>query len=132
MTKLASILATAVAMLLFAAPVAAQARPVRAAAAPFVITMKAPGHHPTADKRWPVTVTAHTPAGKALRGTLRYLFLYKGRIVSRQSNYRFRGKFTDKSFVWPSRAVGIPLTLRCQITTSLGIRHLDYAVRVRD
>ena len=93
--------------------------------------MKAPTHHPKANKKWPVTVTAKTRSGKALKATLRYIFLYRGQIVSRQSNYHFRGTYTDKSFVWPSNAIGIPLTLRCQIKTSLGTKSIDYSVRVR-
>lgn len=97
----------------------------------FEVTLRASGHHPKADKKWPVTVTATSPDGTPLRGTLRYVFLYKGRIVSRQSDYHFKGTYTDKAFVWPSRAIGSPLTLRCLITTSLGLRSLDYAVRVR-
>lgn len=101
------------------------------AAPPFEATMKAPGHHPKANKHWPVTVTAKLPDGTDLKATLRYVFLYKGRIVSRQSNYHFTGHYTDKTFVWPSRAVGIPLTLRCQIVTTLGTLSIDYRVRVR-
>jgi hypothetical protein len=97
----------------------------------FEVTLHVPGHHPKANKKWPVTVTATSAEGKALKGTLRYAFLYKGRVVSRQSNYHFKGTYTDKTFVWPSRAIGIPLKLRCQITTSLGTRYVDYAVRVR-
>ena len=94
-------------------------------------TLKTPGHHPKANKKWPVTVTARLPDGTGLKATLRYVFLYKGRVVSRQSNYHFTGRYTDRTFVWPSRAVGIPLTLRCQITTKLGTVAIDYAVRVR-
>ena len=102
-----------------------------APAAPFKATMKAPGHHPKANKKWPVTVTARRPDGTGLKATLRYVFLYKGRVVSRQSNYHFTGRFTDKTFVWPSRAIGIPLTLRVEIITKLGTIAIDYAVRVR-
>jgi hypothetical protein len=105
--------------------------PAGAAEAPFKATMKAPGHHPKANKRWPVTVTARTPDGTPVKATLRYVFLYKGRIVSRQSNYHFTGTYTDNTFVWPSRAIGIPLTLRCQITSKLGTIAVDYRVRVR-
>ncbi len=101
------------------------------AATAFKVTVRAPGHHPKANRRWPVTVTARTPGGRALKGTLRYVFLYKGRVVSRQSSYHFTGSYTDRTFVWPSRAIGIPLTLRCQITTTLGTVSVDYAVRVR-
>jgi hypothetical protein len=108
------------------------ATPGAASAAPaFNVTVRTPGHHPKADRKWPVTVTARTPDGRALKATLRYVFLYKGRIVSRQSNYHFTGRYTDRTFVWPSRSIGIPLTLRCLITTTLGTRSVDYAVRVR-
>jgi len=113
------------------AGVSARSKTEATPAPAFAITMKAPGHHPKANRKWPVTVTAKTLEGEPLKGRLRYVFLYRGRVVSRQSNYKFTGRFTDRNFEWPSRAIGIPLTLRCQITTSLGIRFLDYAIRVR-
>jgi hypothetical protein len=120
----------------------ALAVPATAPAASFVATLKTPGHHPKAGKRWTVTVTARTSSGKALRATALYLFMYNGQVVSRQGPtpngpngtkpYAFTGVMRDPSFTWPARAVGYKLTLRVQVKVKgRGTRNLDYWVRVR-
>jgi hypothetical protein len=116
--------------------------PPAPAKASFVSTLKVPGHHPRADRRWPVRVTARTRSGKPLRATALYLFLYDGQVVSRQGPtpngpdstrpYSFTGVMRDPSFTWPARAVGYRLTLRVQVRVrGRGTRNHDYWVRVR-
>jgi hypothetical protein len=100
------------------------------AASGFRATLSVPGHYPRAGRSWPVTVTA-SYNGRAVTANVRYLFLYGGQVVSRQSNYRFHGHFTDRAFTWPARAVGYPLTFRAVVSSSRGSRKLDYWVRVR-
>jgi hypothetical protein len=107
--------------------------------ASFVATLKAPGHHPKAGKRWPITVTAKTKSGKPVRAKASYQFLYQGQVVAtrypfkRSSPYPFKGKYRDRTFVWPARAVGYKLTLRVVVETKKrGTRNLDYWVRVED
>jgi hypothetical protein len=78
-------------------------------------------------------VADHDPAaaaGRPLAASVRYQFLFAGRPVASRSHYRFRGTFHDV-VSWPARAVGIPLTFRAIVRTSLGTRNLDYAVQVR-
>jgi hypothetical protein len=122
-----------------------------AAAAPCVATLRAPTHHPKAGKLWPVTVTCRTRSGKAVRATATYQFIYNGQVVHtaypspnanpksacskagtcRHSPYPFKGRMRDGTFVWPRRAVGIPLKLRVVIRVrGKGSMHLDYAVKV--
>lgn len=113
-----------------------------ASAASFVAHLSAPGHHPKAGHRWPITVSARTASGAPLRATATYQFLYHGQRVNtqypsphgptRHSPYPFRGSFRDASFTWPARAVGYPLTLRVVVSVrGRGTKHLDYWVRVR-
>jgi hypothetical protein len=120
----------------------AAAPPAAPAEATFVSKLTVPGHHPKAGKRWPVTVTARTRSGKALRATALYQFLYQGQVVSTQGPtpngpdskrpYHFTGVMHDPSFKWPARAVGYRLTLRVVVRVKgRGKRNLDYWVRVR-
>jgi len=125
---------------------------VPAASKPCVARIKAPGHHPKADRLWPITVTCKTPSGKPVRATATYQFIYEGQIVAtrypspkanpkskcskegtcRKSPYPFRGTLRDPTFTWPKRAVGIPLKLRVLIRVKgKGSTHVDYAVTVR-
>lgn len=100
--------------------------------APFAAKLSAPGgHHPKANKKWPITVTARTWSHRPLSGRISYEFLFGGRVVSRQSNYAFRhGRFHD-TIVWPARSVGIRLTFRVVVRTKVGTVRLPYAVVVR-
>jgi hypothetical protein len=122
-----------------------------AQAAPFVATLKAPTHRPKADRLWPITVTARTSSGKALRATATYQFVYNGSVVAtrypsphadpksacskagtcRKSPYPFRGRLRDGTFTWPARAAGVDLTFRVVVVVKgRGRVNLDYAVRV--
>jgi hypothetical protein len=96
----------------------------------FDATLQAPGHSPRAGRPWPVVVTATTVDGRPLRAVVRYQFVFAGRVVAQRSRYTFRGRFRDV-VTWPARSVGIPLTFRAAISTSLGTRNLDYPVTVR-
>jgi hypothetical protein len=102
----------------------------RKAGPAFLATLQAPGHSPRAGRPWPVVVTATTPDGRPLRAVVRYQFVFAGRVVAERSRYTFRGRFRDV-VTWPARSVGIPLTFRAAISTSLGTRNLDYPVTVR-
>ena len=122
------------------------------AAAPCVATLKASGHYPMAGRPWPITVTCRTPAGKPVRATATYQFVFQGQVVAtrypspnadprsacsrngncRNSPYPFSGRMYDATFIWPRRAVGIPLTLRVVVRVpGRGSVNLNYRVRVR-
>jgi hypothetical protein len=140
--RLTAALVAALATLALAAP---------ASAAPFVATLKAPTHRPKAEALWPITVTARTSSGRALRARATYQFVYNGQVVAtrypspradprskcskagtcRHSPYPFRGRLRDGTFTWPKRAVGIALTFRVVVTVKgKGRVNLDYSVRV--
>ena len=140
--RLVAVLVAALAPLAVAAP---------ALAAPFVATLKAPTHRPKVEALWPITVTARTSAGSALRATATYQFVYNGQVVAtrypspradptstcskagtcRHSPYPFRGRLRDGTFTWPARSVGIALTFRVVVAVKgKGRVNLDYAVRV--
>lgn len=94
------------------------------------VTLSAPGHRPVAGAPWPIVILARGPHGEPLRAEVRYQYLFAGAVVARRSHYRFKGIFHD-TIRWPARSLGIPLTFRAVVTTPLGTRRLDYAVRVR-
>lgn len=122
-----------------------------AQAAPFAAKLKAPTHNPKAGALWPITVTARTSSGKALRASATYQFVYNGSVVAtrypspkapanskcskegtcRKSPYPFTGRLHDPTFQWPARAVGIDLTFRVVVSVKgKGHVNLDYKVRV--
>jgi hypothetical protein len=113
------------------APAPPPAPAVAAARAPFVARLHAPGHHPRADRDWPITITARTYGGKPLSGRVRYEYLYGGNVVARRSNYAFRGGRFHDVITWPKRSVGIRLTFQPVVTTRLGVVRLPYRVVVR-
>jgi hypothetical protein len=123
-----------------------------AQAAPFVARLKAGTHTPKANRLWPITVTAQTSSGKALRATAVYQFVYNRQVVAtrwpsphanprsacskagncRKTPYPFNGRFRDGTFIWPARAAGVDLTFRVVVSVKgKGHVNLDYNVRVR-
>ena len=96
---------------------------------PPTITLSAQTHRPVAGAPWPIVIQAHDAAGHPLRAEVRYQYLLAGSVVARRSHYRFRGTFHD-TFRWPARSLGVPLAFRAVVTTPLGTRKLDYAVKV--
>jgi hypothetical protein len=94
------------------------------------ISLSATTHRPVVGAPWPIAIRAHTAAGRPLRASVRYQFLFAGSVVARRSHHRFRGGFHD-TLRWPARSVGVPLTFRAVVVTPLGTRRLDYKVRVR-
>ena len=141
---LAAALLTALALLGLAGPAAA--------ATPFVATLKATTHSPKANAAWPITVTVRSHAGRSLRATATYQFVYNGQVVAtrypspkadlhskcnkegtcRHSAYPFTGRLRDPTVTWPARSAGIALKFRVVVKVKgLGSRNLDYSVRVR-
>jgi hypothetical protein len=118
-----------------------------AQAAGFVAHLKAPNHHPLANKLWYIKVSATTRSGKPLKAVAWYEFLYSGQRVafasptpktpcdakqeSRPHPYAFRGSYRD-GILWPTRSVGFPLTFRVVVKVKgRGVKKLDWKVGVR-
>jgi hypothetical protein len=91
-------------------------------------TLRASGHHPRANGRWPVSF-AVSRSGRPVEARVRYEYLFAGQVVARRSNYSFTGSFHD-TFVWPSSALGYPLRFRAVITAANVTLNLDYPVQV--
>lgn len=94
----------------------------------FAASMHAAGHHPHANKPWPISFIA-TDAGKPAHAQVAYEYLFAGQVVAHRSHYKFTGHFKDV-FRWPSSAVGFPLTFRAVIEGAGATLNLDYAVQV--
>jgi hypothetical protein len=90
--------------------------------------MRAGTHSPRAGRPWPVHFTA-TEAGRAARASVVYEFLLGSQVVARRSHYTFTGRFADV-VVWPSSAVGYPLTFRAVVVVAGRTLDLDYPVKV--
>jgi hypothetical protein len=91
-------------------------------------TLHAGTHHPRVGVRWPLHFTV-TRGGTPVRASVSYQYLLAGQVVARRSHYTFTGHFSD-FFLWPSSAVGFPLTLRATIVAEGTTLDLDYPVQV--
>jgi hypothetical protein len=85
-------------------------------------------HHPLVDRPWPLHFTV-TRAGAPVRAAVSYEYLFAGQVVAHRSHYIFTGHFSDV-FLWPSSAVGYPLTFRAVIVSDGATVNLDYPVQV--
>lgn len=101
---------------------------VSASAGSIVATMHAGPHHPRVNEPWPVSFQV-AQAGRPARASVRYEYLFGGQVVARRSHYTFTGRFHDV-FMWPSSALGYPLTFRAMIQAGGQTLNLDYRVQV--
>jgi len=92
-------------------------------------TMRAGTHQPRVGAPWPVHFEV-TAAGQPAKSSVEYEFVFGAQVVAHRSHYTFTGHFSD-IVLWPSSAVGYPLTFRAAITTGTTRVNLDYAVQVR-
>jgi hypothetical protein len=91
-------------------------------------TLHADTHHPKAGRSWPIRFTVER-GNRLARASVSYEYLFAGQVVARRSHYTFTGRFSD-IFVWPSSAVGYPLTFRAMIVAEGTTIDLDYPVQV--
>jgi hypothetical protein len=91
-------------------------------------TLHASTHHPRVNQAWPIHFTV-TRAGQPIKASVSYEYLFGGQVVARRSHYTFIGHFSDV-FMWPSSAVGYPLTFRAVIAGEGVTINLDYPVQV--
>jgi hypothetical protein len=101
---------------------------VRASSGEVTATMHAATHRPRVGKHWPIEFVV-TRGGKPAKAEVAYEYLFGGQVVAHRSHYKFVGSFHDV-FVWPSSAVGYPLTFRAAIRTGGATLDLDYPVQV--
>lgn len=102
---------------------------VSASAGGVTATLVAGTHTPRANATWPLRFTI-TRAGQPVQASVSYEYLFSGQVVARRNHYTFTGSFHD-TFVWPSTAIGYPLTFRALLAAGASTIALDYPVRVR-
>jgi hypothetical protein len=93
-----------------------------------IATMHAATHHPRVNQPWPISFLV-SDAGKPAHTEVAYEYLFGGQVVAHRSHYKFTGSFHDL-FMWPSSAVGFPLTFRAVIKSVGATLNLDYPVQV--
>jgi hypothetical protein len=104
------------------------ARVVSASAGGVDATLHASTHQPKVNRPWPLHFLV-TRGGRPVRAGVSYEYLFGGQVVARRSHYTFDGRFSDV-FMWPSSAVGYPLTFRAVIVVGKTLINLDYPVQV--
>jgi len=87
----------------------------------------APNHHPVANTKWHITVTAH-PRRRRLSGTVSYRYLSNGTVVGRGTGGSFRHGCLPRRDHLAGEAIGHPLTFQVVVTTRYGT---DYVNLVR-
>ncbi len=110
--------------------------PVRQPANLFV-KITAPTHHPKANAKWPVTVTATNGTGQNLHATLTMRILFNGNPVGKVDNgrvYRFFGTWREKpgqEITWPKASRGQPLEFEAIVEAQHKTVKKTYAVTPR-
>jgi hypothetical protein len=110
--------------------VVALALPASALAAAFKVVPHIHNHTPTANKKWPIALTV-TKGSKKLSGSVKYEFLFDGSVVSHQAGKKFTDGIYKDELLFPSTAVGNPLTLRIIVTTKYGKQNVNWAVNTK-
>jgi hypothetical protein len=94
--------------------------------------LRAPNHTPTANKKWPYSVTVTDAAGKPLSGTVDIEFVFGGQVVGHDTPPTHpvkNGRWHDL-LTFPPAAIGQPLTFRAVVRTQDGSITLDWPVTV--
>lgn len=115
-----------IAALAFAAAVGAAT--IKGSSGGLTATMHVGTHHPTVGRNWPLQLTA-TRNGHPAQVTVTYEYLFGGRVVAVRAHHTFTGHFSD-ALVFPTSAVGEPLTFRAAIRAGSTSINLDYPIQV--
>jgi hypothetical protein len=116
--------------LVIAGLVLALAVPAAASAAAFSAKLTAPNHTPTANKRWPITVTV-TRGRTKLSGSVRYQFLFEGQLEASRPGHAFTGGVFHDSLLFPGEAIGHVLSLHVIVKTKYGTVELPWWIKTR-
>jgi len=108
----------------------ALAVPAGAFAGGFTATLTAPNHHPVANTKWHITVTA-TRVRQKLSGTVSYRYLSNGTVVGHGTGGSFRHGVYRDAIIWPGEAIGHPLTFQVVVSTRYGTDYINWFVQVR-
>jgi hypothetical protein len=75
------------------------------------VHLSAPQSEPKAGGFWPITVTATSPTGRPVEGTVSYAYLFGSAVVARRPGGAMHGGVFHDRMEFPARAVGYPLTV---------------------
>jgi hypothetical protein len=106
------------------------ALPGAASAAAFSAQLSAPNHEPTANKKWPITVTVHRGRTQ-LSGSVRYQFLFEGQVVASRNGHRFTNGVYRDTLLFPGQAIGQNLSLHVIVSTKYGTVVLPWWIKTR-
>jgi hypothetical protein len=106
------------------------ALPAAAPAATFTARLTAPNHQPTANKRWPIIVTARR-GGTPLSGSVRYQFLFQSQVVASRPGHRFSNGVFHDTLLFPGGAIGKNLSLHVIVSTKYGTVVLPWWIKTR-
>lgn len=118
------------ALLILSIATVAVALPASALAGGFTARLSAPNHHPVANTKWHITVTA-TRSGHKLSGTVSYRYLSFGAVVGHGVGGSFAHGVYHDTIIWPGEAIGHPLTFQVVVRTRYGTDYLNWSVEVR-
>jgi len=104
--------------------------PTSALAGGFAAHLSAPNHHPVANTRWHITVTA-TRGHSQLSGTVSYRYLTNGAVVGHSVGGSFKHGVYRDAIIWPGEAEGHPLTFQVVVRTRYGTDYINWFVEVR-
>jgi hypothetical protein len=122
------------------APVAAS--PQNARALPFRAVLKAPTHHPVANKPWPISIRVTDLKGRPIAAKLHMQVLFMGAVVGQIDEtrpggpgrvYKFVGTWREKKgneITWPLASVGHRLTFQAVITAKGATKKLNWWIQV--
>ncbi|MGA2470105.1 MAG: hypothetical protein ABSG64_05390 [Solirubrobacteraceae bacterium] len=124
-------MAAAASLALGGVALAAHTTTVKAASGPLSASLTASTHNPKLNVKMPISVTA-TLHGKPAHASAKYEFLFSGAVVSTQyvshnKHFTFTGHYAD-TLIFPSQALGEPLTLRVVINSDGHTVNLNWAI----
>jgi hypothetical protein len=108
----------------------ALAIPAAASASGITAHFSAPNHQPTANKKFPITVTARKGATK-LNGTVSYAFLLGSTVEARRPGHRLRNGVCHDTLLFPKAAIGHTITLQTIVTTRYGTVKFNWWIKTK-
>jgi hypothetical protein len=105
--------------------------------AALVVKISAPTHHPKANAKWPVTITATNGSGQNVHATVTMRILFNGNPVGKVDNgrvYRFFGTWREKpgqEITWPKDSKGQPLEFEAIVKGQHRTVTKTYAIMVQ-
>jgi hypothetical protein len=96
-------------------------------------TLTGANHTPTIKKKWIYTVMATDAHGHPLTGTVLTEFVFNGSVVGKETpaTHKLKHGVLRDWLKFPPQSLGIPLQVQVVVTTSLGSKTLDWAIKTQ-